>query len=468
MQTSSCKVLVLGGGPGGYVTAIRAGQLGLDTVLLERAHLGGTCLNIGCIPSKALIHAADEFHRTRHFEQSPLGIRAGDVSLDFDRTQTWKAGIVERLTGGVAALLRRANVRVIGGHGRLLDGKTCIAETPEGQVHITAEHVVLATGSEPVALTDLPFGGPILSSTEALDLTELPGRLAVVGAGYIGLELGIAFAKLGVAVEVVEAADRVLPHYDAELTKPVATRLAALGIGLHLNARAVRFDEADRCLVVATPDAPTPGSKEQHIAADKVLVTVGRRPRLEGFGLENLMLEMSGHGIRIDAQCRTSMRQVWAIGDVTGEPLLAHRAMAQGRMVAEIIAGHKRAFEPVATPAVCYTDPEIAAVGLAPDEAKATGADIVTGVCPFAANGRALTMADSAGFVRIVARRADHVVLGIQAVGRGVSELAAGFALALEMGARLEDIAATMHAHPTQSEALQEAALKALGAALHA
>ena len=464
MQTASAKVLVLGGGPGGYVAAIRAGQLGLDTLLIERETLGGTCLNIGCIPSKALIHAADEFHRALHFtRQSPLGIRVGDVTLDFAATQAWKAGIVERLTGGVAALLRRANVRVVAGEGRLLDGKTCMVETPQGQVHVTAEHIVLATGSEPVALAGLSFGGPILSSTQALSLTELPARLAVVGAGYIGLELGTAFAKLGVKVDVIETADRVLPLYDAELTKPVATRLAALGIGVHLGARALRYDAAERCLVVATADA-----SEQRLGADKVLVTVGRRARLDGWGLENLMLEMSGPGILIDTQCRTSMRHVWAIGDVTGEPMLAHRAMAQGRMVAEIIAGHKRAFDAVAMPAVCYTDPEVVVVGLAPDDAKARGAGIVTGVCPFSTNGRALTMADSAGFVRVVARRTDHVVLGIQAVGRGVSELAAGFALALEMGARLEDIAATVHAHPTQSEAVQEAALKALGAALHA
>ena len=442
MQPVACKVLVLGGGPGGYVTAIRAGQLGLDTILVERERLGGTCLNIGCIPSKALIHAADEFHRARHFtEISPLGIRAGEVSLDFDRTQAWKAGIVERLTGGVATLLRRANVRVIRGQGRLLDGKTCIAETPEGQVHITAEHVVLAMGSEPVALADLPFGGPILSSTEALALTELPARLAVVGAGYIGLELGTALAKLGVGVEVVETADRVLPQYDAELTKPLVERLAALGVGIHLSARALRYDAAARSLVIA----PT-GGPERHIAADKVLVTAGRRARLEGWGLESLMLDMAGSAIRIDPQCRTSMRQVWAIGDVTGEPMLAHRAMAQGRIVAEIIAGQKRAFDTVAIPAVCYTDPEIVVVGLSPDAARATGATIITSLCPFAANGRALTMADSAGFVRIVARVDDHVVLGVQAVGRGVSELAAGFVLALEMGARLEDIASTVHA----------------------
>ena len=464
MQTASAKVLVLGGGPGGYVAAIRAGQLGLDTILLEREDLGGTCLNIGCIPSKALIHAADEFHRALHFtKQSPLGIRAGDVSLDFDATQAWKSGIVERLTGGVTTLLRRANVRVIGGQGRLLDGKTCIAEMPDGKVHITAEHIVLATGSEPMALPDLAFGGPILSSTEALALTELPARLAVVGAGYIGLELGTAFAKLGVKVDVVEAADRVLSFYDTDLTKPVATRLAALGIGVHLGARALRYEVAERSLVIAAPDGP-----ERRIGADQVLVTVGRRSRLEGWGLENLMLEMSGRAIRIDQQCRTSMRNVWAIGDVTGEPMLAHRAMAQGQMVAEIIAGHKRTFDKVAMPAICYTDPEIVAVGLAPDAAKAAGAEVITSVVPFAANGRALTMADSAGFVRIVARASDHAVVGIHAVGRGVSELAAGFALALEMGARLEDIAATVHAHPTQGEAFQEAALKALGAALHA
>lgn len=464
MQPLSCQVLVLGGGPGGYTAAVRAGQLGLDTLLVERAHLGGACLNIGCIPSKALIHAADEFHRARHFSnESPLGIKTSNVTLDFVRTQNWKDGIVARLTGGVDGLLRRAKVRVLRGQGRMLDGKTCLVETSEGQFHITAEHIVVATGSEPTALSDLPFGGPILSSTEALSLTEPPARLAVVGAGYIGLELGTAFAKLGSKVEVVEVADRILPLYDAELTRPVAARLAELGIGVHLGLRAISYSSDEHSLVIAAADGP-----ERRIAADKVLVTVGRHPRLEGFGLDNLSLEMSGRSIRIDAQCRTSMRQVWAIGDVTGEPMLAHRAMAQGQMVAEIIAGHKRTFDKVAIPAVCYTDPEVVVVGLSPDAARATGAHIITSLSPFAANGRALTMADSVGFVRIVARADDHVVLGVQAVGRGVSELAAGFALALEMGARLEDIAATMHAHPTQSEAFQEAALKALDAAPHA
>ena len=463
MQTASCKVLVLGGGPGGYVSAIRAGQLGLDTILLERERLGGTCLNIGCIPSKALIHAADEFHRALQFtKQSPLGIRAGDVSLDFDRTQAWKAGIVERLTGGVTTLLRRANVRVIGGQGRLLDGKTCIADTPDGQVHITAEHIVLATGSEPVALADLAFGGPILSSTEALGLSELPARLTVVGAGYIGLELGTALAKLGVKIDVVEAADRVLPHHDSELTKPVAKRLAALGIGVHLGARARRYDATERCLVIAAPNGP-----ERRIGADKVLVTVGRRARLDGSGLESLMLEMSGRAIRIDAQCRTSMRNVWAIGDLTGEPMLAHRAMAQGDMVAEIISGKRRRFAPAAIAAVCFTDPELVVAGQTPQEAAEAGVDCIDASFPFAANGRAMTLESGEGFVRVVARRDNHLIVGWQAVGSSVSELSTAFSQSLEMGACLEDVAGTIHAHPTLGEAVQEAALRALGHALH-
>jgi dihydrolipoamide dehydrogenase len=463
MEPIACSVLVLGGGPGGYVCAIRAGQLGIDTVLVESERLGGTCLNIGCIPSKALIHAAEQFATARRFAAgNPMGILVGQPRFDLAATMTWKDGIVSRLSAGVFGLVRRANVKVVTGAGHLRDGKTCIVKSDTGQQVITAEHVVIATGSEAVALPALPFGGPVISSTEALALDKVPGKLIVVGGGYIGLELGTAYRKLGAEVVVVEAEDRVLPQYDAELTRPVTARLRTLGVEVHLKAKAMGLDQSGALKIELEH------GNELRIAADKVLVTVGRRPRTDGFGLKELDLTMSGHAIAIDDKCRTSMRNVFAVGDVTGEPMLEHRAVAQGEMVAEIIAGQKRLFDKVAIPAACFTDPEIVSVGLTSHAARATGLPVKVAIAPFSANGRAITLEADAGFVRIVARDDNHVVLGIQAVGQGVSELSASFALALEMGARLEDIAATVHVHPTMSEALREAALAALSHALHA
>ena len=461
MNELSCKVLIIGGGPGGYVAAIRAGELGLDVILVESDRVGGTCLNVGCIPSKALIHAADAAHRLLDpHGLSALGLTLAKPALDHARTVAWKDGIVRRLTSGVAALLKKARVRSLAAHATLLDGKTAIAHADTGDQRIACEHLIIATGSEPAPLSALPFGADVLSSTEALALTEVPKRLAVVGAGYIGMELGMAFAKLGAEVAIVEALSRILPLYDQELTQPVARRLADLKVKIMVESRALAF--AKGALKVAGA-----GGRETAVAADKVLVAVGRRARTQGFGLEKLDLAMAGPFIRIDERCATSMRNVWAIGDVTGEPMLAHRAMAQGEMVAEIIAGERRAFDHRAIPAICFTDPEVVAVGLSPEAAKAAHGEILVGLFPFRANGRAMTLQDDEGFVRIIARADNHVVLGAHAVGAGVSELSAAFALALEMGARLEDVAGTIHAHPTMSEAFHESALKALGKPLH-
>jgi dihydrolipoamide dehydrogenase len=460
MNELRCKVLIIGGGPGGYVAAIRAGQLGLDTILVEADRLGGTCLNVGCIPSKALIHASDAAHGLREPQAlNVIGLSIGSPKIDFAKTIAWKDSIVARLTGGVGALLKKAKVRTLLGSAQIVDGKSATVRADTGESRIEAEHLIIATGSEAVELPALKFGGDVLSSTESLALTEVPATLAVVGAGYIGLELGIAFAKLGARVTIVEALSKILPLYDQELTLPVARRLGDLSVETLIGARAVSF--ADGALRVAEADG-----KERTIAAGKVLVAVGRRPRTSGFGLEKLDLTMSGPFVRIDDRCATSMRNVWAIGDVTGEPMLAHRAMAQGAMVAEIIAGGKRAFDRV-VPAICFTDPEIVAVGLAPDAARAAHGEIRVGLFPFRANGRAMTLQDDEGFVRVVARADNHVVLGVHAVGRGVSELSSAFSLALEMGARLEDIALTIQAHPTMGEAFHEAALTALGHPLH-
>jgi dihydrolipoyl dehydrogenase len=461
MNELRCKVLVIGGGPGGYVAAIRAGQLGLDTILVEADRLGGTCLNVGCVPSKALIHAAGAAHGLRDPRAlNAIGLSIGPPKLDFARTIAWKDAIVTRLTSGVGALLKKAKVRTLLGTAAIVDGKTATVREDTGESRIQAEHLVIATGSEPVELSALKFGGDVLSSTESLALNEVPGSLAVVGAGYIGMELGMTFAKLGAKVTIVEALPKILPLYDPELTQPVARRLAELGVETLVGAKALGF--ANGALTVAMADG-----EERSIAADKVLVAVGRRAHTSGFGLETLDLTMSGPFVRIDATCATSMRNVWAIGDVTGEPMLAHRAMAQGAMVAEIIAGQKRAFDHVAIPAICFTDPEIVSVGLSPDAAKAAHGEIRLGHFPFRANGRAMTLQDDEGFVRVVARSDNHVVLGVHAVGAGVSELSAAFSLALEMGARLEDIALTIHAHPTLSEAFHESALAALGHPLH-
>jgi dihydrolipoamide dehydrogenase len=463
MKDISCKLLVIGAGPGGYVCAIRAGQLGIDTVIVEEKRPGGTCLNVGCIPSKAVIHAADEFHIAAEASRgaSPVGISLASPAIDLKKTIAWKDNIVGRLTTGVSGLLKKAKVKSVEGRARFRDGKTVEVETSTGTQIIRAENIVIATGSQPVELPNLPFGGKVMSSTEALALTKLPEKIAVIGAGYIGLELGTAFAKLGAQVTIVEALDRILPLYDKELVRPVEKRLGELGIELLLSAKAKGLSGTG-ALLVETADG-----SEQKIEADAILVTVGRKPATENWGREELVLDMDGRFVRIDDECRTSMRGIFAIGDVTGEPMLAHRAMAQGEMVAEIVAGHKRSWDKVAIAAVCFTDPEIVSVGLSPDQAKAAGREIKTAQFPFTANGRAMSMADEAGFVRVVARADNHLVLGIQAVGRGVSELSAAFGLALEMGARLEDIAGTIHAHPTQGEALQEAALRTLGHALH-
>jgi dihydrolipoamide dehydrogenase len=385
--------------------------------------------------------------------------------LDLAETVKWKEGIVTRLNTGVTGLLKRAKVKVVNGWAKFQDGKTCTVDSATGPVTITAEHVLLATGSLPVQIPSIPFGGPVISSTEALMLDQLPAKLVVVGAGYIGLELGIAFAKLGSQVTIVEAEKNILPLYDTDLTTPVKRWLDKHGITVLLGAKAKTVETGKvTALIVETADGKT-----QSLPADKILVTVGRKPNTAGWGLENMAVDMAGRFVKVDDQCRTSMKNVWAVGDLVGEPMLEHKAATQGEMVAEIIAGHKRKFAPAAIAAVCFTEPEIVSCGLSPAEAAKAGEETIVGQFPFAANGRALSMdaGDNFGFVRVVARKSDHRVLGIQAVGSHISDLSGEFATVMEMGAVLEDIAGTIHVHPTLTEAFHEAALKALGHAIH-
>lgn len=462
MTSKKCKLLVIGAGPGGYVCAIRAGQLGVDTIVVEEKSPGGTCLNVGCIPSKAIIHAANEFEKAVHnVSDNALGIRVKEPSIDLAKTIDWKDGIVDRLTGGVASLLKKAGVEHIQGRANFLDGKTVDVRTADGLVRVSAENVVIATGSSAVELPFLPFGGKTCSSKEALELRKVPKKLAVIGGGYIGLELGMAYAKLGSKVTVVEAAANILSQYDRDLSKPVEKRMKELGIALNCGAKAKGMSKDGKALLADVD------GKEVRITADKVFVAVGRKANLTGFGLEDLSLAMEGSFLKIDNKCQTSMRDVYAIGDVTGEPMLAHRAMAQGEMVAELVSGAKRVWDKRCIPAVCFTDPEVVSVGMSLSDAKTAGIEIVTGKFPFIASGRAMSTEREEGFVHVLARKDNHEVLGIHGVGTEISEMSAVFSLAIEMASTLEDLAFTIQAHPTRSEALQEAALGALGHALH-
>jgi dihydrolipoamide dehydrogenase len=467
MDDISCQVLIIGAGPGGYVAAIRAAQLGLDTVIVEGDKAGGTCLIRGCIPSKALIHASERMHQLGQHVDGHMGMRIeGSVSLNMKELISWKDEIVSKLNKGVEHLLKTAGARLISGWATFSDAKHCTVETKDGTINIETENVILATGSSPIELPFMKFDEKyVCSSTGALDLDSLPERVAVIGGGYIGLELGIALRRLGSEVTVIEGLDKVLAIFDDELRRPLTTWLRKNGVKTHVNCLAQGATIVDDAVELSWKDAER---ELQTQTFDKVLVTVGRKPNTRGWGLKAMGLRMDADDrfIRIDDQCKTSMRGVYAIGDVAGEPMLAHRASAQGEMVAEIIAGSKRTFDPVAIPAIVFTEPEIVCVGLSPSEVEE---EFITGKFPLAANGRALTMEaeKTGGFVRVVARKSDHVILGIQAVGSHVSELSGEFVLALEMGAVLEDIAATIHAHPTMTEAFHEGVLKTLGHAIH-
>ena len=474
MQTKKCQVLVVGAGPGGYVAAIRAGQLGLSTIIVEAERAGGTCLIRGCIPSKALIHAAHRFHDlAKHAEEGGhMGISIpGPAELAMEGLIGWKEGIVDRLNGGVEHLLKRAGAELITGWAEFQDAKTVKVGEGADATIIQADNVILANGSVPIELPFMPYSDKVLSSREALSLTEKPDHVVVVGGGYIGLELGITYRMLGSEVTVVEAADSVLPIFDKEIRRPLERYLKKNKIAVNTGVFAKGVEDADggRIKVNFIDKNAEDDSAMQHVIADKVLVTVGRKPNSACLAPTGVALDERGF-VKVNERCETNMKGVYAIGDVcnSGE-MLAHVASFQGEMVAEIIAGHKRAYEPVAVPAIVFTEPEIVSVGLSPDEAKAAGHPVITGKFPLAANGRALTQEaeQTGGFVRVTAREDDHRILGIQAVGTHISELVGEWTLALEMGAVLEDIAGTIHAHPTMTEMTHEAVLATLGHAIH-
>jgi len=460
-----CDVAVIGGGPGGYVAAIRAAQLGKDVILVEReATLGGICLNEGCIPSKALIHASDLAHEAG--SASPMGISVEGVSVDMGKLVKWKDGIVRRLTGGVKLLCEKNGVEVMRGSASFTGDRSMVVDTENGQVTIEFEAAIIATGSSPMQLPGLETDGlKVIGSKEALSLDSVPERLVVVGGGYIGLELGSVYAKLGSSVTVVEMLPTLLPALDPGVGEVLGKRLKKLGVDLKLGHTVSSVETGEPTVVTVTPSEGEP----QQLEADVVLVTGGRVANAAGLDLEAIGVELDDKGfIRTDERQQTSASGIYAIGDVTGGALLAHKAYQEAKVAAEVIAGEPAAFDSVAVPAVVYTDPEVAWSGLTEAEARAQGYEVVTGSFPFRASGRAMTLGATDGFVKVVGDAGTKQLLGVTAVGRGVSELMGEATLALEMGAFLDDLALTIHPHPTMSEALQEAVELTLGRAVHA
>ena len=474
METKKCQVLVIGAGPGGYVAAIRAGQLGLKTIIVEGEKAGGTCLIRGCIPSKALIHAAHKFHDlAKHAaKDGHMGISIpGPAELNMADLVGWKENIVNRLNKGVEHLLKNAGAELITGWAEFQDAKTVKIGEGKDAIIVQADHVILANGSVPIELPFMPYDEHVISSREALSLENLPDHVAIVGGGYIGLELGITFRMLGSEVTVVEAMDSVLPIFDKELRRPLEIAIKKQKIKTHLGvfAKGTEATKDGRVQLNFIDKNEKDDKKMQHVVVDKVLVTVGRKPNSASLAPTGVALDERGF-VKVNDRCETNMKGVYAIGVVcnSGE-MHAHVASFQGEMVAEIIAGKKRAYDPVAVPAIVFTEPEIVSVGLSPEEAKAAGHPVIIGKFPLGANGRALTQEaeKSAGFIRVCAREDDHRILGIQGVGTHISELVGEWTLALEMGALLEDIAGTIHAHPTMTEMTHEAVLATLGHAIH-
>ncbi len=475
MSEQRFDAVVIGAGPGGYPAAIRLGQLKVKTAIIEREYIGGVCLNVGCIPSKAVIHAAKMFEKMGHAEDLGISI-PGKPTLDMNKLQAWKGGVVTKLTGGVRTLLKGNGVEVIDGTAKIdksgPDGHRITVTGAKGTQTIIAKNIVLATGSRPFEIPGFKIDQKrVLDSTGGLALDHVPQRMVVIGGGYIGLELGMVYAKFATKVTVVAALPRVLASMDKDCVAIVERKLKKMGVEVLTNTKAKSWEEGaargggDRAvLTVELADGKT-----AQIDTDKILLSIGRRPNSENLGLETVGVATDQRGYVIaDDHLRTNIGGIYAIGDLIGGMMLAHKATKEGEVVAEIIAGHKAAYDVRTMPAVVFTDPEIASTGLTEDEARAKGhTDLKVGKFPFAALGRALSVNDTDGFVKIVADGKTGEVLGLHIVGNGAGDLISEGALAIEMGAVIEDLRLTVHPHPTLSEAIMEASAVALGQAIH-
>jgi dihydrolipoamide dehydrogenase len=474
MSEAPFDLVVIGSGPGGYVAAIRAAQLGLKTACVEKyPSLGGTCLNVGCIPSKALLDSSEHFEFARH-GLAAHGVLAGDVALDLSRMQARKDQVVKELTRGVESLFRKHKVERVHGTGRLVSASEVMVTGAGEPRRLLAKHVLIATGSKPAALPGIAYDGRrIVHSTDALTLSKVPERLLVVGAGAIGLELGSVWRRLGSQVTVLEFMDRIVPGMDAGSAKLLQRSLERQGIKFQLGVSAKSASVANEQVRVEVAPAGAPGavapSGEGRVkTADVLLVAVGRRPYIEGLGAAELGVRVDARGrIEVDAQFRTHVHGVYAIGDVIAGPMLAHKAEEEGVACVERIAGTAGHVNYECIPNVVYTWPELASVGLSEEEARERGLDVRAGTFPFLANGRAKAMGEREGQVKILADATTDRILGAHIVGPRASDLIAELAVAMELGASAEDLARSVHAHPTLPEAVKEAALAVAGRAIH-
>ncbi len=462
-NTIHYTAIVLGAGPGGYPCGIRLGQLGVKTLVIEREYWGGVCLNVGCIPSKALITAGKRFEEIKHADL--MGIEVpGAPTLNMQKLQAWKQTVVNKLTGGVRTLLKGNKVDMVQGEAKFVSPKVLEVRNAEGVKHYSADHIVIATGSRPIEIPGFSFkDARILDSTKALALTEVPKRLAVIGGGYIGLELGGMYAKVGAAVTVIEMADQLLPGFDPEVVKLIDRKMRKDKVAIQLKAQAQGWEQSDNGIVLRYKNV----EGEQSLEVDYILVTVGRRPNTDAIGLENTGVAMEGRYIKSDKQQKTSVEGLYTIGDCTTGLMLAHKATHEGEVVAEVIAGHAVYNDAKTVPAVVFTDPEIATAGLMENEARAKNIPIRVGKVPFAAIGRALTTGETDGFIKVVIHAETHRVLGVTIIGPHASDLISECALAVEMDCEALDIGLTIHPHPTMGEGVMEAAKAALGEAIH-
>ena len=457
--------IVLGGGPGGYVCAIRLGQLGLKVACIEEEEYGGVCLNWGCIPSKALIANAHFVEKSKHI--GDVGISVGDVKVDVDKMQDWKGGVVKKMTSGVRSLLKANKAEIIEGRGKVVDAKTVEVTLKSGETRrlTCTKGLVISTGSATIQVPGFEFDGErVIGAREAVSLRNIPKRLVVIGGGVIGLELGMVYQTFGAELTVVELTPSLLPGVDPECVKVVETKLTKRGGKVRKNTRAERLEKSASGVTVVVSSE----GKEEKIEADVVLVAVGMKPRSRGIGLEEIGVEIDQRGfVKTNEFCETNVKGVYAIGDVSGQPMLAHKASKEGEVAAEVIAGKHAGKDWVTVPGIIFTDPEIATVGLTEEQAKAQGHTFKVGKFPFAALGRAVCIGETDGFVKVVTDTPSGRILGIHIVGPSASDLISEAALALEVVATAEDMALTIHPHPTLGEALMEASAASLGHAIH-
>jgi dihydrolipoamide dehydrogenase len=464
MAQRSFDAIVIGGGPGGYVCGIRLGQLKQKVLVVEREEVGGVCLNWGCIPSKALISASHSYTKLKHSET--MGLFADNVRIDVQKMQDWKNGIIKKLTGGIRGLFKGNGVELAMGTAKILGKNQVEITAKDGTKEVVeAKNIVIATGAETIEIPSFKFDGKqVIGAREAVSLTAVPKRLAVIGGGVIGSELGGVYQALGSELTIIEATGQLLPGTEPELAAIVEKSMVKHGGKVIKNAMAKSMEkQADGSIVVNVEV----GGAMQQVVCDVLLVAVGMRPNTSTLGLENAGVKLERGFVTTDTQGRTNVPNIYAIGDVSGGPLLAHKASKEGEVVAEVIAGHKAAKDWVAIPGAIFTHPEVGSMGLTEAQAKEKGIDVLIGTFPFAALGRAMAVGETDGMFKVIADKKTHEVLGVHICGPSATDLISEGVLAVEMHAFLEDIGLSIHPHPTLGEGLMEASMAALGHAIH-